>query len=81
ATSNLQGRFERDERTRVDDGWQPLVGQLDPEDTPPRIETSVSIERARSILSHNQSPDIPFSVSLNPYRGCEHGCVYCFARP
>ncbi|KHK58909.1 radical SAM protein [Ralstonia sp. A12] len=81
ATSNLQGRFERDERTRVDDGWQPLVGQLDPEDTPPRIETSVSIERARSILSHNQSPDIPFGVSLNPYRGCEHGCVYCFARP
>ena len=81
ATSNLQGRFERDERTRVDDGWQPLVGQFDSEDTPPRIETSVAIERARSILSHNQSPDIPFSVSLNPYRGCEHGCVYCFARP
>lgn len=81
ATSNLQGRFERDERTRVDDGWQPLVGHLDPDDAPPRIETSVSVERARSILSHNQSPDIPFGVSLNPYRGCEHGCVYCFARP
>ena len=81
ATSNLQGRFERDERARVDDGWQPLVGHLDPDDAPPRIETSVSIERARSILSHNQSPDIPFGVSLNPYRGCEHGCVYCFARP
>ncbi|WP_296224428.1 PA0069 family radical SAM protein [Ralstonia sp. UBA689] len=81
ATSNLQGRFERDERARVDDGWQSLVGQLDPEDTPPRIETTISIERARSILSHNQSPDIPFGVSLNPYRGCEHGCVYCFARP
>ncbi|SFP39190.1 PA0069 family radical SAM protein [Ralstonia sp. NFACC01] len=81
ATSNLQGRFERDERARVDDGWQPLVGHLVPDDAPPRIETSVSIERARSILSHNQSPDIPFGVSLNPYRGCEHGCVYCFARP
>ncbi len=81
ATSNLQGRYERDERTRIDDGWQPLVGQLDPDDAPPRIETTVSIERARSILSHNQSPDIPFGVSLNPYRGCEHGCVYCFARP
>ncbi|MCP1172804.1 PA0069 family radical SAM protein [Ralstonia chuxiongensis] len=81
ATSNLQGRFERDERTRVDDCWQPLVGHLDPDDAPPRIQTSVSIERARSILSHNQSPDIPFGVSLNPYRGCEHGCVYCFARP
>ena len=81
ATSNLQGRFERDERTRVDDGWQPLVGHLDPDDAPARIQTSVSIERARSILSHNQSPDIPFGVSLNPYRGCEHGCVYCFARP
>ena len=81
ATSNLQGRFERDERARVDDGWQPLVGHLVPDDAPPRIETSVSIECARSILSHNQSPDIPFGVSLNPYRGCEHGCVYCFARP
>ncbi len=80
ATSNLQGRFERDERTRVDDGWQPLVGQQDL-DEPPRLQTTVSIETARSILSRNQSPDIPFSVSLNPYRGCEHGCIYCFARP
>ncbi len=71
ATSNLQGRFERDERTRVDDGWQPLVGQQDL-DEPPRLQTTVSIERARSILSRNQSPDIPFGVSLNPYRGCEH---------
>lgn len=81
ATSNLPGRFEREERARVDDGWQPLVGQTDPEDMPPRVDTSVCVERARSILSHNQSPDVPFSVSLNPYRGCEHGCVYCFARP
>ncbi len=48
---------------------------------PPRLQTQVTEERARSIVSRNQSPDIPFSQSLNPYRGCEHGCVYCFARP
>jgi DNA repair photolyase len=47
----------------------------------PRLQTQVTEERARSIVSRNQSPDIPFSQSLNPYRGCEHGCVYCFARP
>ncbi|WP_049124668.1 radical SAM protein, partial [Burkholderia cenocepacia] len=45
------------------------------------LRTQVFEERAKSILTHNQSPDIPFSVSLNPYRGCEHGCIYCFARP
>jgi DNA repair photolyase len=49
--------------------------------TTPRLQTQVTEERARSIVSRNQSPDIPFSQSLNPYRGCEHGCVYCFARP
>jgi DNA repair photolyase len=45
------------------------------------LRTQVFEERAKSILTRNQSPDIPFSVSLNPYRGCEHGCIYCFARP
>ncbi len=49
--------------------------------TAPRLQTHITEERARSIVSRNQSPDIPFSQSLNPYRGCEHGCVYCFARP
>jgi DNA repair photolyase len=51
------------------------------EPSPGPLRTEVTEERARSIISRNQSPDIPFSQSLNPYRGCEHGCVYCFARP
>ena len=75
ATSNVQGRFEVETRERSFDGWNFN------EDTISRIETEVVSETAKSILSRNSSPDIPFSVSLNPYRGCEHGCVYCFARP
>ncbi|PMS19490.1 radical SAM protein [Trinickia dabaoshanensis] len=77
AVTNLQGRYERDERAVFDDGWLP-AGE---DDLPPSLKTHVFEERARSILTHNASPDIPFSVSLNPYRGCEHGCIYCFARP
>ena len=76
APSNPQGRFERVARETVDDGWFP-----DPEDAPARPATTVTEERARSIVSRNQSPDIPFDASINPYRGCEHGCVYCYARP
>jgi DNA repair photolyase len=76
APSNPQGRFERVARESVDDGWFP-----DPEDAPGRPATAVTEERARSIVSRNQSPDIPFDASINPYRGCEHGCVYCYARP
>jgi DNA repair photolyase len=75
ATSNVQGRFEVETRERMYDGWD-----LNHEGTS-RIHTEVISETAKSILSRNSSPDIPFSVSLNPYRGCEHGCVYCFARP
>ena len=75
AASNREGRFESVERTREDDGWYR-------EDTPePRPETVVTEERARSIISRNDSPDIHFEQSINPYRGCEHGCVYCYARP
>jgi len=59
----------------IDDGWP----GLEPE--PERIATEVRSERARSILSSNDSPDLPFSASINPYRGCEHGCIYCYARP
>ena len=77
AVTNLQGRYERDERTAFDDGWI----QCSEDEAPPPLKTQVFEERARSILTHNASPDIPFSVSLNPYRGCEHGCIYCFARP
>ena len=77
AVTNLQGRYELDQREAVDDGWMP-VGD---DDIPPTLKTQVFEERAKSILTRNASPDIPFSVSLNPYRGCEHGCIYCFARP
>lgn len=75
ATLNVEGRFARYQRTRDDDGW----GSLD-EPLPP-LETTVQPEAARSIVSRNDSPDLPFSLSVNPYRGCEHGCVYCYARP
>lgn len=76
AASNLQGRYETAARAAFDDGWPQDEG-----DAPTRRKTEIIPEQARSILSRNQSPDIPFSVSLNPYRGCEHGCIYCFARP
>lgn len=75
AVSNLQGRYEVNGRERFDDGWA-----LD-DDEPAPFKTQVTDEFAKTILSRNSSPDIPFNVSLNPYRGCEHGCIYCFARP
>lgn len=78
AVDNLQGRYEIAQREAVDDGW---THESDDADFPAPLRTQVFKERAKSILTHNQSPDIPFSVSLNPYRGCEHGCIYCFARP
>ncbi|CAB3654533.1 PA0069 family radical SAM protein [Trinickia soli] len=77
AVTNVQGRYERDQRERVDDGWETAC-EVDPAAP---LRTQVFEERAKSILTRNASPDIPFSVSLNPYRGCEHGCIYCFARP
>jgi DNA repair photolyase len=76
AVTNLQGRYELNEREVYDDGWVSAS-----EDGSPRLKTRVFEEPAKSILTRNASPDIPFSVSLNPYRGCEHGCIYCFARP
>lgn len=75
AASNPEGRFESIEKTREDDGWQRQ------EEAAPRPSTQVTEERARSIISHNDSPDIHFTHSINAYRGCEHGCVYCYARP
>jgi DNA repair photolyase len=75
AVSNITGRFEVQDSEWIDDGWH----REDTDET--RIQTQIHIETAKSILSHNQSPDLPFSTSLNPYRGCEHGCIYCFARP
>jgi DNA repair photolyase len=78
AVSNLQGRYEVHARERFDDGWT-VPGMK--EDGAPPPKTVVTDEFAKTILSRNASPDIPFNVSLNPYRGCEHGCIYCFARP
>jgi DNA repair photolyase len=71
----VQGRFESVAREAFDDGWTPE------EPDQRELKTTVTIERARSIISHNDSPDVGFSQSINPYRGCEHGCPYCYARP
>ncbi|QFU08923.1 Cyclic pyranopterin monophosphate synthase [Rhodobacteraceae bacterium THAF1] len=70
---NPETRFDAHVREAVDDGWTP--------DEPALARTEVSVERPRSIIARNTSPDISFDRSINPYRGCEHGCIYCFARP
>lgn len=74
ARSNAPGRFEAFAREAVDDGWAP-------DDDVPPLRTSVRLERPRSVITYNRSSDLPFDRSINVYRGCEHGCVYCFARP
>src|SRR6202011_2112318 len=74
AQSNASGRYEPLARAAFDDGWQSL------EDLPP-VATSVSAAGSRKVITRNESPDIGFDRSINPYRGCEHGCIYCFARP
>lgn len=83
AASYVRGRFEKTVAEAEDDGWGSVyaVDEEEKDAPPPKLRTEVTVERARSIISRNQSPDLPFSQSLNPYRGCEHGCVYCFARP
>ena len=75
ARTNAPGRFEAEDRVAVDDGWP-----RDDEGLPP-VRTEVRLERPRSVITRNTSPDLPFDRSINPYRGCEHGCIYCFARP
>src|SRR6266568_2145208 len=74
AQSNATGRYEPLARIAFDDGWQSF------EELPP-FKTSVTVDATRKIITRNDSPDIGFDRSINPYRGCEHGCVYCFARP
>ncbi len=71
---NPSGRFEPQQREAFDDGWQNW------EELPP-FKTEVQVEKPRTAITRNESPDIPFDRSINPYRGCEHGCIYCFARP
>ena len=77
AQSNESGRFERLKAEAFDDGWADGAN----DDAPSPVRTSLMVDTARDIISRNTSPDVPFNRSINPYRGCEHGCIYCFARP
>jgi DNA repair photolyase len=77
AKTNASGRFEAFTRHDFDDGWTEPVE----DDAPPQLKTELQVEKARKIVTENDSPDIGFNKSINPYRGCEHGCIYCFARP
>jgi DNA repair photolyase len=77
AATNASGRFEREERVAFDDGWS--VPGAEPEPMP--IATRLQVDATRTIIARNNSPDIGFDRSINPYRGCEHGCIYCYARP
>lgn len=72
-------RFQRDQREAIDDGWGSLEQAVDEQPLPPA--TQVLEEQVKTILAGNDSPDIGFDLSINPYRGCEHGCIYCYARP
>jgi DNA repair photolyase len=74
AVTNAGGRFEPLRRVAEDDGWESLKNE-------PAFKTDVTVERAKTIITRNDSPDLSFDRSINPYRGCEHGCSYCFARP
>jgi DNA repair photolyase len=74
ALSNASSRYDDEKRIRTTDGW-------DIEDELPPLRTTLTKDATRTILARNTSPDVPFDRSINPYRGCEHGCVYCFARP
>lgn len=75
ALSNRTNRFEPAVKVRTDDGWGSSDAPV------PRPETTITRDRSKSVIARNRSPDVPFDRSINPYRGCEHGCVYCFARP
>jgi DNA repair photolyase len=72
--TNVSGRYEQFQRESVDDGWD-LTEDI------PSLKTEVTVEKPKTLISRNDSPDLNFNQSINPYRGCEHGCIYCFARP
>ena len=74
AATNASGRFESERREAFDDGWTQ-------DEAPEPLRTEVTWEKPKAIIARNDSPDIPFDRSINPYRGCEHGCFYCYARP
>src|SRR3954468_6426056 len=74
ALSNASSRFDDEKKIRTTDGW-------DIEDELPPLRTTLTRDATRTIIARNTSPDISFDRSINPYRGCEHGCIYCFARP
>ena len=77
AVSNPEGRFETRRVAPVDDGWS---SDAEADELPP-LETTLTAEHAKRVISRNDSPDVGFEQSINPYRGCEHGCIYCYARP
>src|SRR5215831_4025630 len=74
ALSNPPGRFDKQQLAGIDDGWYQ-------DEVPESIPTTLEPDRARAVITTNDSPDIPFEQSINPYRRCSHGCVYCYARP
>src|SRR5689334_9824738 len=88
AISNPPVRYDSQTTVQVDDGWgsaderDPVKVNPHPDDEePPRLATTLTRDASRTVIARNTSPDVPFDRSINPYRGCEHGCVYCFARP
>ena len=86
AIGNPDGRFECRQRVAIDDGWARPAAMADDaagsdDDALPPLATTVGLDKTRTIIARNDSPDLPFEQSINPYRGCEHGCVYCYARP
>ncbi len=78
-SSQMSSRFERFTRHAIDDGWQKLADEEELD--APKLKTTLFVDTSRSVIRRNDSPDIGFNQSINPYRGCEHGCIYCFARP
>lgn len=81
ALSNETSRYDSEKRIRTTDGWEAEAAAAAEDDDLPPLRTTLTRDATRTILARNSSPDIPFDRSINPYRGCEHGCIYCFARP